>query len=269
MFLGLFVALGLGLVDALWNVPGQQVPQIAARVLVAVAVGCLGGLLGAILGQVLVEATEMGLLLVGGWMITGLLIGASVGVFEWIACLARRESTSGARRKLLNGLLGGALGGLAGGGLSLVLRGAWTALFGDKPLDTLWSPSAIGFVTVGGCIGLMVGLAQVILRQAWIRIEAGFRAGREMILSKAETVIGRAESADVGLFGDAGVERSHARILRREEGYFLADGGTEGGTFLNESPIVQPTRLRSGDLIRVGRSVLRFGEREHRAARES
>ena len=61
----------------------------------------------------------------------------------------------------------------------------------------------MGFVALGMCIGLLIGLAQVILKEAWVRVEAGFRAGREMILSKPEVTIGRAESCDIGLFGDA------------------------------------------------------------------
>ncbi len=266
LFLGLLVALALGLVDSVWNVPSRLWSQFGARVGTAAAVGCAGGLLGATVGQLFYGWTEWGLFLVLGWVVTGLLIGTSVGFFEWLACRARRESTAQSRRKLFNGLAGGAVGGLAGGLLSLIFRGIWKGLFGDKPEGALWSPSAIGFVALGACIGLMVGLAQVVLRQAWIRVEAGFRVGREMILTKDETTIGRAESCDLGLFGDPGVERSHARILRQGQGYVLADAGTPGGTFLNDSAIAQPTLLRSGDLIRVGRCVLRFGEKQQSAA---
>ena len=30
----------------------------------------------------------------------------------------------------------------------------------------------------------MIGLAQVILKEAWIKVDAGFRAGRELILHR-------------------------------------------------------------------------------------
>ena len=59
----------------------------------------------------------------------------------------------------------------------------------------------------------MIGLAQVVLKEAWLRVEQGFRPGRELMLVKEETAIGRAEGCDLGLFGDNGVERKHARIL--------------------------------------------------------
>jgi hypothetical protein len=148
--------------------------------------------------------------------------------------------------------------------LSLVLE----EVFGPRPEDRpLLTSSAVGYVTVGACIGLFIGLAQYILKEAWLRVEAGFRPGREMILAKAEFTIGRAESCDLGLFGDASIERTHARIIRRGTRYVLADAGSLGGTFLNDQPVLQPTPLRSGDAIRVGKSVLRFGERAKRTGR--
>lgn len=122
----------------------------------------------------------------------------------------------------------------------------------------------MGFVALGLCIGLLIGLAQVILKEAWIQVEAGFRAGRQMILSKPEFTIGRAESCDIGLFGDAAVERLHARILLQNNQYYLSDAGTPAGTFLNGRPIAQPTPLRSGDAIGIGKSLLRFSERAKR-----
>ena len=42
----------------------------------------------------------------------------------------------------------------------------------------------------------------------------GFRPGRQILLTRPETTIGRAESCDIGLFGDPAVERLHARITR-------------------------------------------------------
>lgn len=260
------VALALGLVDALWVLTLRQVDRVALRAGTAVLVGCVGGWFGGLLGQAFFSWTEWSLFLVLGWTLTGVLIGVSIGIFEALIVLLRRQDSGSARRKLLNGLLGGGLGGLLGGLLSVVLRGLWKALYAEKPQDLLWSPSAIGFVVLGVCIGLMIALAQVVLREAWVRVEAGFRTGREMLLSKSETLIGRAEACDIGLFGDPGVEPRHARILLQQGRYLLVDAGSNGGTYLNEARITQPSPLRSGDLIRLGRSVLRFGERSQRRA---
>ena len=123
------------------------------------------------------------------------------------------------------------------------------------------SPAGFGYVALGACIGLLVGLAQVILKDAWLKVEAGFRAGREMILAKETTSIGRGEACDVGLFGDGGVEKLHACIMKRGNAYFLEDVNTPGGTFVNDAKVSGSTPLHNGDLVRVGRSVLRFFEK--------
>src|SRR5262245_41306042 len=65
MFLGMLVALGLSMVDALWNVSLKQVLQILQRVGVAVLVGCVGGLLGGIVGQALFNLSAI--FFVFGW----------------------------------------------------------------------------------------------------------------------------------------------------------------------------------------------------------
>jgi pSer/pThr/pTyr-binding forkhead associated (FHA) protein len=110
-------------------------------------------------------------------------------------------------------------------------------------------------------IGLAVSLTQVMLREAWVRVEAGFRPGRQLLLTKPATVIGRAESCDVGLFGDPAVEKVHARITREGERWVVSDAGTPSGTLVNGQRISGPTPLRSGDRIQVGASVLSFDVR--------
>jgi hypothetical protein len=264
LVLGLFVSFSLGLLDALWNLPLRRWPQIAARVGTAVLVGAVGGLIGGIAGQTLFSWKPLAAFLVFGWAVTGLLIGASVGVFEILAGLLRKEAVKGRLRKIRSGIAGGALGGLLGGLLSVQIHDGWRHFFHDKPPDALWSPSATGFVALGLCIGLLIGMAQVILREAWLRVEAGRRPGREMILSKPVVTIGRAESCDLGLFGDPAVERQHARIVEDGGRYLLADLGTPGGTLLNGTRVGGPTPLRAGDAIQVGGYVLRFRERRKR-----
>ncbi len=268
LFLGLVVALVLGLIDCLWTFSPGQFRRFAPRVLLALAGGALGGLLGGLIGQLFLGWSRAPALVVLGWLIgwtvTGLLIGSSLGVHDVIAGLARGEDLRGAGRKVGNGLLGGGLGGLLGAVLFLLLKAVWGRLFREGLADQLWSPSATGFVVLGLCIGLLIGLSQVVLKVAWLRVEAGFRKGRELLLSRQEVTIGRAESCDVGLFGDPGVEKLHARILQRGGDYYLADAGSPGGTFLNGERVDGPVRLRSGDLIQLGKSALRFRAIEKR-----
>ena len=261
--LGLFVGLGLGLVDALMNVSGGRVGLIALRGLIAGGVGCVSGMVGGAVGQILMNIKGQELFLLVGWTLTGLLIGASIGAYDLLASLANPANLGGAIRKVINGLIGGLAGGLLGSVLFVAIRIALSKLL-KKPADALVSSSSWGFVALGACIGLLIGLAQVILKEAWLRVEAGFRPGRELILAKNEVTIGRAEACDIGLFGDNTIERLHARILRQGNRFLVSDADTASGTFLNDQRVTQPTPLRAGDEIRVGKSVIRFGERQKR-----
>src|SRR5258708_6845106 len=78
LFLGMLVAFGLGLVDALWELGGRRWGLLLLRVIVAIVVGCLGGLGGGTFGQWLYGRTEWAGFLILGWTITGLLVGVSL-----------------------------------------------------------------------------------------------------------------------------------------------------------------------------------------------
>jgi hypothetical protein len=262
LWLGLAVSVFLGLLDALWNLSIKQPFAILSRILVVGLVGALGGLFGGIVGGALYAVTNQNdFFLVFGWTLTGLLIGASLGVFDLVAAVMANQDIRGSVKKILNGLIGGGIGGILGGILSVFLGRTWTGLFANKDRADLWSPSSWGFVALGACIGLLIALAQIILKEAWLKVEQGFRKGREMILNKGEITIGRAEACDLGLFGDNQIEKVHARIQHRGNEHVLIDNGTPAGTYVNDQRVNGAHTLRSGDIIRLGRCVLRFGER--------
>jgi hypothetical protein len=273
LLLGLAVAFGLSLLDALFNY-GNQVGKIVVRVIVAIIVGAFGGLFGSFIGSSLyffvkrqiVQPYELSPVIsetayVVGWIIVGFLMGFSISVFEILRSLMTKKDFTGALKKMRNCLIGGTTGGFLGGILSLSVISA-----ADHYVQRigLWTPIALGFIAIGACIGLLVGLAQVILKEAWIKVEAGFRPGREMILAKEKTTIGRAESSDIALFGDAGVEKMHANIVLDGGRYFLEDLQSSGGSFVNDQKVQGRAALKAGDLIKVGKSVLRFHERAKR-----
>jgi hypothetical protein len=264
MFLGLSVALALGLVDALWVFSIKRFMAVILRVGTAVFIGAMGGLLGGLVSQALYGWKDWAVFLVFGWTITGFLIGVSLGVFDLMASLVGGQDPGVPLRKILKAVLGGTLGGILGGILSLLLLSGWMRLLGSNPdtAERLWSPSSWGFVALGMCIGLLIGLAQVILKEAWLKVEAGFRKGREIILSKPEITIGRAETCDIGVFGDQLIEKLHARIRTVGNRHVLVDEGSGHGTYVNEERVIGARPLNSGDAIRLGKCILRFGERQ-------
>jgi hypothetical protein len=255
-FLGLLLGGVIGLLDALLNATGFQ---RVLRVIVSMSVGLLGAFLGGLIGEGLHQAAPV--LHFVGWMIVGLFIGVCIGVYD----VLRSAATGGgdlhlAIRKIVNGVVGGLLGGLLGGLISQSLD----YLTEQGVLSLSRTALAVGLVAVGLFIGLFIGLAQVLLKEAWVKVEKGFRAGRELILSKDETTVGKGEACDIGLFGDSQLDKLHARIVLKGNRYLLDDNGTQTGTYLNDRRISGPTPLKSGDEIRVGNSILRFGERQKR-----
>ncbi|MHB1424035.1 MAG: FHA domain-containing protein [Gemmataceae bacterium] len=248
--LGMILAAAIGGVDAMLNAVGSQ---RYVRVGICLGIGLFGGLLGGFVGEFLHGTLRFPVFI--GWMLTGGCIGASIGIYDLLRSLSTKGEIRVPLKKTLNGVYGGLLGGFLGG-LPFGLLMGRSAI----PRTDL----AISLVILGLCIGLLIGLAQVFLKEAWLKVAQGFRPGRELLLAKDETTIGRAESCDLGLFGDNSIERLHARILLREQRYLLADAETPGGTFLNEERIGTPTPLKSGDRIRVGNSVIEFGERQKR-----
>ncbi|MBY0524345.1 MAG: FHA domain-containing protein [Gemmataceae bacterium] len=261
--LGLLLALVVGTLDALLNSVSYT---RFIRVVICVAVGFFGSMIASLVGETLFDKFGLLAFKVVGWTIVGVVIGISIGIFDLMRAISAREGMRQAIRKIINGIIGGGIGGFIGGFIQ--------ATFGSIPIPwsddgTLkgWLPRsslALGLVILGMCIGLLIGLAQVLLKEAWVKVEQGFRAGRELILSKPDTSVGRAESCDIGLFGDNKVEKMHARIVLRGDRYMLVDVNTPDGTYLNEQRISGPTPLSSGDMIRVGRNVLRFEERAKR-----
>jgi hypothetical protein len=262
MCLGLLIALALCSLDAVWVFSLRQLWRILPRVLLGATVGGFGGLAGGFVGQLLYAQDNQPVYLLLGWALTGLMVGVSIGTYDFLGSWVREEDLRGIRRKVLRGILGGLGGGLLGGFLYEQLLDVWDGIFPGKA--DLWSPSATGFVVLGLCIGLWIGVAQVVLKEAWLYIEAGFRKGREFPLNKSPLSIGRAESCDLGLFGDATIDLLHAHIVRVGNDYQIADAGSSNGVQVNKVRITEPTLLRTGDLIQMGKARLRFRERQKR-----
>src|SRR5262249_9597828 len=153
-----------------------------------------------------------------------------LGLFDILRALATGGEKRIPIRKTINGLIGGFLGGLLGGFLFATLYLNYNARLPTSAL-------AMGLVILGMLIGLLIGLAQVFLKEAWLKVERGFRAGREIMITKDVIVIGRAEGCDVGIFGDMDIDKQHARIELDGGRYILVDNNSARGTFLNDKRI--------------------------------
>ena len=76
---------------------------------------------------------------------------------------------------------------------------------------------------------------------------------------KGQTVqVGRSQSSDVCLAGDAAVSRLHAEITFDGGRWSVRDLGSHNGTFLDDRQVTSPMPLEPGARIRIGRAVILF-----------
>jgi hypothetical protein len=228
---------------------GGGIAKLGSRAVIGAIGGGLGGSLGAILGNTLYglgAGSGFGWLFRGvGWMLMGIGIGVIDGIQE------------GSVAKIRNGFIGGAIGGLVGGLLfdPLVLLIASASGMSSR---------AVALVALGLAIGGGVGLAQVVMREAWLTVVDGYRPGRQLLLTRPITVLGRGEHLPLPFIGamNHGIAVEQLRIVRSQDGGFtLEDLGGGSVTAVNRQSVRGPVRLRDGDVVHVGSNAIRFNER--------
>ena len=254
LFAGTFIGAGLSLLDSIWN--GRSIFFTFCRTLIAAIFAGLGGFLGGLIGEFLFNIHSS--LIIAGWLFTGLLIGIAISAFELIISLRNNQTRTSAISKALKCMIGGGIGGLMGGGIFYSVLLLWVIWFGP---GIFWTPAAIGFSVLGICIGLFIGLAQVLIKEAWVRVENGRWQGKELILANTVSVIGRKEGCEIALFGDRNLAPEHACIRKRENGFYLADLNSPDGTYLNKKRMGEETLLHSEDIIQAGATKLKFLEK--------
>jgi hypothetical protein len=223
-------------------------------------VGFIGGLLclipaGLIYGPISQWAGSQGgmsgwgfLLQVMGRGLAWMVAGMGMGLGQGLALRSKRLALYG----FLGGVIGGLLGGLCFDPVDFVLL---------EP----YKPSAhvsrlVGVVMVGACVGLMIGLVELLARDAWLRMIEGPLAGKEFILFRDSMRIGAAPNSDIYLFNDPEVAQHHAdlRLLGDDCEIEVADSIL---ALEHNGNAVRRARLRHGDRITIGRTSFIFEKR--------
>jgi pSer/pThr/pTyr-binding forkhead associated (FHA) protein len=83
-------------------------------------------------------------------------------------------------------------------------------------------------------------------------------AGLVRVLDSAAVTVGRGPQNDLALDSDDFASARHARIEPRRDGVWIEDVGSTNGTYVNGARISKARTLRSGDVIRVGSTDLRY-----------
>jgi phosphoserine phosphatase RsbU/P len=90
-----------------------------------------------------------------------------------------------------------------------------------------------------------------------LRVEQKHEKPFEIDLNKDAFTIGRSSANDL-TFNNLSLSRHHARIIRKEEKFFVEDTGSRNGTFLNGVRIRQSSALKNEDVIQLGEITIRY-----------
>ncbi len=71
-----------------------------------------------------------------------------------------------------------------------------------------------------------------------------------------ELTVGRAAGCGVSIDGDSFASKVHARVFRQDGQFWIEDLGSTNGTYVNAKRIASPVRVRRGDRLQVGQTVL-------------
>ena len=78
----------------------------------------------------------------------------------------------------------------------------------------------------------------------------------ELYPVSSELTIGRAGGCAIVVPDDTFVSQVHARLSERDGGLWIEDVGSTNGTFVNGERIETPVKLRKGDRVQMGATVL-------------
>ena len=98
---------------------------------------------------------------------------------------------------------------------------------------------------------------------AHLVITQGEGVGRQVNMKDTPLIVGRSSDCDMRLLNRA-VSRLHCRVWKDATGFWLRDLNSTNKTYLNDRSVVE-ARLKDGDFITVGGTVMQFSEKSEAA----
>jgi hypothetical protein len=257
-----FVGLAIGAADGI-------VCRLPRRAFIAGGVGLLAGFIGGFLSELLAElvyapitilASQREGTAIGGYSTWGFLLQTGGRGLAW--CVAGLAMGLGqglalrSTRLLVYGLMGGVIGGLLGG---LFFDPIYFLVHGVDQPSAHWS-RLVGLMVIGTSVGAMIGVVELLARDAWLRMTQGPLSGKEFLIFKDLVHVGSSPRSDIYLFNDAAVRPEHA-VIRAAGDHYEIEGRDETSSVLINGHPTRRTRLRHGDQIGIGDTRFVFQSR--------
>ena len=87
-----------------------------------------------------------------------------------------------------------------------------------------------------------------------LAVTEGSLSGTTVSLKETGVLLGRNPECTLVLDDDFASGR-HARIFRRDAGWFVEDLGSTNGTFLGADKLTQPMPVQAGSTLRIGKTI--------------
>jgi hypothetical protein len=87
-----------------------------------------------------------------------------------------------------------------------------------------------------------------------LTVTEGSLAGTTLSLMESGVLLGRNPECTLVLDDDFASGR-HARIYRKDDGWFVEDLGSTNGTYLGTSKLTEPMPLEVGSTLRIGKTI--------------
>ncbi len=92
----------------------------------------------------------------------------------------------------------------------------------------------------------------------YVYILNGKDEGKCYDLEPGTHIIGRSDKAEIVLKGDKYVSGAHAELKYTGNKIIISDKNSKNGTFLLGEPVTKNIVVKSGDIVRIGRTFLKF-----------
>src|SRR4029079_9080243 len=117
-------------------------------------------------------------------------------------------------------------------------------------------PAAVHRLRHARCRG---GPPGIVRRAVTVRLRVQSSQGppADYDLDGPEILIGRATTSTI-VIADARASRQHARVSRRDDGWWIEARGARNPTLLNGVAVTGSFRLSAGDSLEIGDSVVQF-----------
>jgi pSer/pThr/pTyr-binding forkhead associated (FHA) protein len=149
----------------------------------------------------------------------------------------------------------------------------------NKPISPLWLQSRVGDLPGGSAARYIGGVSfkdqstsasQTVLTEVGEAREPssasgngcliviyGHDMGRRVRVGTEPLIIGRSPQCQIQIDQES-VSRNHCRIWFTGSGFLVRDLGSTNGTYVNDDLVEEEGRLRHGDQLKVGRTILKF-----------